>query len=70
MHSNLHGTLLLPATALPMRIVLLIAGSGPTDRDGNNPLLPVKNDSLKPLAKGLGLHGIVCIPPVVKGLCM
>jgi hypothetical protein len=32
----LHGSLLLPQQATPP-VVLIIAGSGPTDRDGNNP---------------------------------
>ncbi|MFP3334598.1 alpha/beta hydrolase, partial [Pseudomonas sp. SIMBA_064] len=33
----LHGSLLLPQQATPPPVVLIIAGSGPTDRDGNNP---------------------------------
>ena len=31
-------------------VVLLHSGSGPTDRDGNNPLLPGPNDSLRMVA--------------------
>jgi pimeloyl-ACP methyl ester carboxylesterase len=65
---TLHGTLLLPTTALPMPVVLLIAGSGPTDRDGNNPLIPGKNDSLKLLAEGLALHGIASIRYDKRGI--
>ena len=37
-------------------LVLMIAGSGPTDRDGNNPSM--KNNSLKMLADSLYLQGI------------
>lgn len=33
----LHGSLLLPQQDTPPPVVLIIAGSGPTDRDGNNP---------------------------------
>jgi pimeloyl-ACP methyl ester carboxylesterase len=65
---TLHGTLLLPTTALPMPVVLLIAGSGPTDRDGNNPLIPGKNDSQKLLAEGLALHGIASIRYDKRGI--
>ena len=39
-------------------IVLLLAGSGPTDMDGNTPLLPGRNDSLLLLAQGLAQEGI------------
>lgn len=55
----LHGTLLIPSGAKsPMAVALLIAGSGPTDRDGNSPLLPGKNNSLKMLAETLNQQGI------------
>jgi pimeloyl-ACP methyl ester carboxylesterase len=40
---------------------LIIAGSGPTDRDGNSPLLPGRNNSLKLLAEGLSAHGIASL---------
>ena len=46
---TLHGTLLLPQSDRPLPVALLIAGSGPTDRDGNNPG-GGHNDSLKRLA--------------------
>lgn len=42
-------------------VVLLHAGSGPTDRDGNSTMLPGPNDSLKLLAEGLAKHGIASI---------
>src|SRR5688572_31333649 len=39
----LHGTLVVPSNAsTPMPVALIIAGSGPTDRDGITPLLPGK----------------------------
>lgn len=39
--------------------MLLIAGSGPTDMDGNNPMM--KNNSLKFLAEGLAQKGIASL---------
>ena len=45
----LHGSLLLPQQATPPPVVLIIAGSGPTDRDGNNPASG-RVDNLKRLA--------------------
>jgi pimeloyl-ACP methyl ester carboxylesterase len=62
---TLYGTLLLPAAApsadKPVPVVLIHAGSGPTDRDGNSPLLPGANDSLKQLAQGLAAQGIASL---------
>ncbi|WP_409274973.1 alpha/beta hydrolase [Pseudomonas sp. KCJK9111] len=45
----LHGSLLLPQQDTPPPVVLIIAGSGPTDRDGNNPA-GGRVDNLKRLA--------------------
>jgi alpha-beta hydrolase superfamily lysophospholipase len=42
-------------------VVLIHAGSGPTDRDGNSPALPGKNDSLKMLAEALAKQGIASL---------
>ncbi|HLD65344.1 MAG TPA: alpha/beta fold hydrolase [Pseudomonas sp.] len=56
----LHGTLLLPQSAEPVPVALLIAGSGPTDRDGNNPN-GGRNDNLKRLAQALAKHGIASL---------
>src|SRR5437660_7150305 len=55
---SLHGTLSLANPSAPGPVVLLIAGSGPTDRDGNSSLLPGRNDHLKLLAEALGSRGI------------
>jgi pimeloyl-ACP methyl ester carboxylesterase len=49
-------------------VVLLIAGSGPTDRDGNNPMLPGKNDALKQLALALALRGIASVRYDKRGI--
>ena len=55
---TVYGTLELPAKAFPVPVVLIIAGSGPTDRNGNSPALPGANNSLKLLASGLAERGI------------
>ena len=49
----IHGTLDLPTGGGPFPVALIIAGSGPTDRDGNSAMLAGKNNSLKMLAQSL-----------------
>lgn len=66
---TLHGTLLLPeATTAPYPVVLIIAGSGPADRDGNTTVLPGKNNSLKLLAEGLAARGIASLRYDKRGI--
>lgn len=57
----LRGTLLRPAGDAGVPVALIIAGSGPTDRDGNSAILPGKNNSLKMLAEGLAAQGIASL---------
>lgn len=57
---TLYGSLLLPQSERPVPLALLIAGSGPTDRDGNNPE-GGHNDALKKLAQLLARHGIASL---------
>ncbi len=54
----LYGTLLTPSGARPGPGVLLIAGSGPTDRDGNSTVPGVRPASLKLIARGLAAAGV------------
>ena len=54
----LAGTYLLPDTGKPRAIALIIAGSGPTDRNGNSKAMPGANNSLKMLAEALAEEGI------------
>jgi pimeloyl-ACP methyl ester carboxylesterase len=56
---DIYGTLLLAERPLPMPVVLLVAGSGPTDRNGNQPAM--QNNSLKFLAEGLAQQGIATL---------
>lgn len=58
---KLYGTLLLPASKLPFSVVLIVAGSGQTDRDGNSEGLKGKSDSLRLLAEGLARMGIASL---------
>lgn len=55
----IDGTLQLPAGCGPFPVVLIHAGSGPTDRDGNSAL--AVNDSLKLFALGLGERGFASV---------
>ncbi|RPF53285.1 alpha/beta hydrolase [Aquisalibacillus elongatus] len=61
-HGKLKGELLEPEGEGPYPVVLIIPGSGPTDRDGNSiSTLPGKNNSLKMLAEGLAENGIASL---------
>ena len=53
---EVQGTLLSPKGSAQPPLAILIAGSGPTDRDGNQ--AQFKNNSLKYLAEGLAQRGI------------
>jgi pimeloyl-ACP methyl ester carboxylesterase len=66
---QIAGTLQLPAAAeAKPRVALIIAGSGPTDRDGNSALIPGRNDSLKMLAAALAEEGIASVRYDKRGL--
>ena len=52
----IDGTLLLPIAIKEPNLAIIIAGSGPTNRNGNQNFL--KNNSLKKLAEGLSINGI------------
>lgn len=57
---TIYGTLEIPKGDDLVPVALIISGSGPTDRDGNN-ILAGKNNSLKFLAEGLALKGIATV---------
>lgn len=63
---KLFGTLEIPNIDPPFPVALIIAGSGPTDRDGNNPRL--KNNSLKMLANELLKNGIATLRYDKRGI--
>jgi pimeloyl-ACP methyl ester carboxylesterase len=65
---TLHGSLLVPDGRARMPVVLLIAGSGPVDRDGNLPTMRGINNSLKELAERLAQAGIASLRYDKRGI--
>jgi pimeloyl-ACP methyl ester carboxylesterase len=63
---TLFGTLDVPAGKGPWPVALIIAGSGPTDRDGNQPQL--RNDSLRLLGKALAAKGVAAVRYDKRGI--
>jgi uncharacterized protein len=62
----LKGTLLMPA-GKPRATVVIVPGSGPTDRDGNNPL-GVRAAPYRLLAEGLAAKGIATVRIDKRGM--
>lgn len=67
---TLAGTLTVPMISEIQRVpgVVLVAGSGPTDRDGNNPLIPARVDLLKQIAATLANAGIASLRYDKRGI--
>ena len=59
--TTLYGTLVRPSGPGPFPAVVMVAGSGPTDRDWNSPLLPGSNGSARLLAEALARAGIASL---------
>jgi len=59
--TTVYGTVVTPEGAGPFPGVVLVAGSGPTDRDWNSPLLPGANGSGRLLAEALGRAGFTSL---------
>ena len=64
----LGGSLVVPAGRTPLPVALLIAGSGPTDRDGNSAMLGGRNNSLRQLAEVLAANGIASLRYDKRGI--
>lgn len=58
---DLYGTITAPADENTHPAIILLAGSGPTDRDWCSPLLPGTNGSGKLLAEALAKQGYVTL---------
>ena len=65
---TLSGTLFQPFNSKKSLVILIIAGSGPTDRDGNSIALPGKNNSLLQLADSLAEYGIASLRYDKRGI--
>lgn len=66
-NGDITGTLTVPdSIGGKIPVALIIAGSGPTDRNGNNPMM--KNESLKLLAYGLAANKIASLRFDKRGL--
>ena len=63
---DIFGTLRVPPSDTTVPVVLIIAGSGPTDRNGNQPQL--QNNSLKMLAESLYHNGIASLAFDKRGI--
>ena len=63
---DLEGSILLPVQKTPVPVVLIIAGSGPTDRNGNND--DMSNNSLKMMAEEFQKNGIASLRYDKRGI--
>lgn len=65
---KISGTLTTPKTFNKIPVALIIAGSGPTDRNGNSMFL--KSDAYKKLAQQLALHNIATVRYDKRGVVL
>lgn len=65
-NGDIYGTLTTPKEFSKIPVALIIAGSGPTDRNGNNPMM--KNNSLQKLAYELSKKGIATLRYDKRGI--
>ena len=63
---QIYGSLVIPHHEKKPPVALIISGSGPTDRNGNNPIMT--NNSLKMLADSLAIAGIGSIRYDKRGI--
>jgi uncharacterized protein len=59
--TTIDGTAVMPSGPGPFPAVVMVAGSGPTDRNWNSPLLPGPNGSARLLAEALAQAGIASL---------
>lgn len=65
---DIHGKLMLPDGGMPCPVVIIIAGSGPTDMDGNTIGAGITNNSLLYLARELAANGIASVRYDKRGI--
>ncbi len=66
--TSVYGTVVRPSGPGPFPAVVMVAGSGPTDRDWNSPLLPGSNGSARLLAEALAQTGIASLRYDKRGI--
>ena len=59
--TTVYGTMVRPVGPGPFPAVVMVAGSGPTDRNWNSPLLPGTNGSARLLAEAFARAGIASL---------
>ena len=67
-NGRIFGSLAAPGGGGRTPLVIIIAGSGPTDRDGNSAALPGKNNAYKMLAEALASRGIASLRYDKRGI--
>lgn len=65
---DIHGRLMLPDSEAPCPVVIIIAGSGPTDMNGNSIGAQMTNNSLLYLARELAANGIASVRYDKRGI--
>ncbi|MFB9994874.1 alpha/beta hydrolase [Deinococcus oregonensis] len=65
--ATLQATLSVPQSVFRPPVVLILAGSGPTDRDGNSPA-GINTDAYKKLAAALNTAGFAVLRPDKRGI--
>ena len=65
---DIHGRLMLPDSETPCPMVIIIAGSGPTDMNGNSIGAQMTNNSLLYLARELAANGIASVRYDKRGI--
>lgn len=67
-NGTIYGSLMIPEKLENETVALIIAGSGPTDRNGNNPGIPGENNSLKMVAEALAKEKIASVRYDKRGI--
>ena len=65
---NLYGSLVIPEKKDKMPLVIIVPGSGPTDRDGNNTLIYGKGFVYRQIAEKLSENGIASLRYDKRGI--
>ena len=67
-YGRIYGSLVIPEGKDIYLLVIIVAGSGPTDRDGNNPLIPGKGYVYRQIAEEFKIAGIASLRYDKRGI--